>query len=143
MCIQFNCLDCKQSKFKACEHYDPEASKCDLGTEDAPFLEAAYRCGTCETIKGVIRSLHLLLYKEPWLATEGAAGAPKRESWEMGSEDGGETQPYDSDDDDDEDGYTEEERKAVREEAERAVALRWGLLKKEQEQEEEKEHKSS
>lgn len=142
MCIQYNCLDCKQSKFKACEHYDPEASKCDLGTEGAPFLETAYRCGTCETIKGVIRSLHILLYKEPWLATEGAAGAPKRESWEMGSEDGGETQPYDSDDDD-EDSYTEEERKAAREEAERAVALRWGLLKKEQEQEEEKEHKSN
>lgn len=141
MCIQFACLDCKKTKYKACEHHDPESSKCDLGTEDVPFLEKAYRCGTCETIKAVIQSLQALLVREPWLATEGAAGAPKKESWEMSSERSGEIQPYDSDDDDDEDGYTAEERKAIREEAERAVALRWGLLKKEQEQEE--EHKSN
>ena len=40
-------------------------------------------CETCQTINGVIHKLDTLLIREPWLETEGMAGAPVREAWEM------------------------------------------------------------
>lgn len=135
MCFQYPCIDCKQIKYHACENYDENTRKCGDGTEPIQTIRIPQKCGTCVTIRGVIHSLRVLLFREPWLATEGVAGAPKKESWEMESE-----QKHDWDHDyqsggEDEDGYTQEKRKAIRGEAERAVTERWNAMKKEQEQE--------
>ncbi|KAK5047972.1 hypothetical protein LTR84_006162 [Exophiala bonariae] len=134
MCFKYHCIDCKQNKYSSCKDYDEDTRKCGDGTEPVPTIRIPQKCGTCVTIRGAIRGLRVLLFREPWLATEGLAGAPKKESWEMGVD-----EKHDWDHDyqsggEDEDGYTQEKRKAIREEAERAVAARWDAMKKEQEE---------
>jgi hypothetical protein len=133
MCFQYHCIDCKQYKYNSCKDYDENTRKCGDGTEPIQTVRTPLKCGTCVTIRGAIRSLRVLLFREPWLATEGLAGAPKKESWEEVEERHDWDHDYQSGGED-EDGYTQEKRKAVREHAERAVAARWETMKKEQEQ---------
>ena len=71
------------------------------------------RCETCVTVEGVISALRTLVFREPWWATEGKAGEPKKEAWEL---DGLEKKVVDEDDNDDDDeaafgdGMTTKER---------------------------------
>lgn len=133
MCFQYKCVDCNQTKHKHCTKFDDNTKKCGAIVEEVLPGEKYQKCRTCVTIKGAINSLRHLVFREPWLATEGLSGAPKKESWDVDNQ---EDQNYDSGGED-EDGYIQEKRKTVREEAERAVAQRWGLMKREQEQEQE------
>lgn len=99
------------------------------------------------TIKGVIQALRLLVFREPYLLTEGLAGAPKKEAWEEGGgeeekkevEEVEEVEDDDDSDGEDPDGFSKEERARVRAEAEASVMKRWGLLRAEQSAEEEPE----
>lgn len=134
MCFQYKCVDCNQSKYKYCEEFDDNTKKCGATVQERRPKEEQQKCRTCVTIKGAINSLRHLVFREPWLETEGLSGAPKKESWEMDNAE--EDKDYDSGGED-EDGYTQEKRKTVREEAERAVVRRWRLMKQEQEQEQE------
>ncbi|KEF58203.1 uncharacterized protein A1O9_06129, partial [Exophiala aquamarina CBS 119918] len=142
MCFQYKCADCKEIKLGACAHYDNNAKRCPLFGEKLPRATRRSKCYTCVTIKGVIVELRNLLYREPWLGTEGLSGAPRKESWETDNNNNNnnsssrENEEYDSGGEDP-DGYTREQRKKVRREAERAVALRWGLMKAEQSEERE------
>lgn len=135
MCFQYKCADCKNDKLACCAHYDNNSKKCDIYGEDLPWATSRLRCHTCVTIKGVIVELRNLLYREPWLGTEGLGGAPRKETWETNDDHNKENEDYDSGGDDP-DGYTREQREKVRREAERAVALRWSLMKAEPDGEE-------
>lgn len=143
MCFKYKCIDCKSNKRMCCTHYNGNTEKCEIYGAELPVGMAGIKCYTCTTIKGAIVELQILLYREPWLGTDGAGGAPKKESWEVDDNNNNkENEDYDSGGED-ADGYSWEERRKVRMEAERAVALRWGLLKAEQEAEEGTEGTSS
>ena len=93
-----------------------------------PWGKLLKRCYTCKTLVGATVALKALVLREPWLVTEGVAGAPAKEAWEMEEEKAVEGE---EDDDDDADGWTKEERAEIRRKAVEAVA-RWGLMAAEQ-----------
>lgn len=41
------------------------------------------RCLTCITVLGAIEKMRNLVFQCPWLATEGMAGEPKKQAWEL------------------------------------------------------------
>ncbi|EXJ70531.1 uncharacterized protein A1O5_06601 [Cladophialophora psammophila CBS 110553] len=136
MCFKYECDVCKKARYDFCEDYlrnEEDHKWCNVEAEK-PWGSLRKRCHTCYTIRGVIRELKALVFREPWLVTEGMAGAPEKAAWEEGEEDGdGEAAGDDVvNDDDTPDGFTKEERDRVRREAEEAVMRRWGLMKAEQ-----------
>jgi hypothetical protein len=44
---------------------------------------APSRCLNCIAVLGAIEKMRSLVVQQPWLATEGVAGAPKKEPWEL------------------------------------------------------------
>ena len=131
MCYKYKCDACKRAKYDYCreylENYEGGRRWCDVEVED-PWGSKLKRCNTCKTIIGAITELSSLVLREPWLMTEGLAGAPEKAAWETDEEvkeDGGE-------EDATPDGWTNEEREKMRREAEEAIMGRWGLLAAEQ-----------
>jgi hypothetical protein len=109
---------------------------CEIAVEK-PWGHLLKRCKACVTIVGAIIALESLVYREPWLLTEGMASAPVKEAWELeGSKnsDGKGSASKSSSDQEDAtlDGVTTEERKRMREEAEEAIMKWWRLIKEEQ-----------
>lgn len=45
--------------------------------------EAPTRCHTCALLSGVNDQLRDLVFREPWLVTEGKAGEPEKQAWEL------------------------------------------------------------
>ncbi|EXJ86622.1 hypothetical protein A1O3_03575 [Capronia epimyces CBS 606.96] len=131
MCFKYLCVSCKLDKHICCDDFiNSDQTWCNVTTE-TPWGGQKLRCPTCETIKGVIWALEVLVFREPYLLTEGMAGAPKKGAWEEEEKRGG-----GADADEDEwgelDGFTKEERERVRAEAEASVMKRWGLMRAEQ-----------
>jgi len=132
MCFKYKCYACKRPKFDYCKEYlDNYLSGrrwCDIEVEE-PWGFKLKRCPPCMTITGAIKELKSLVFREPWLLTEGMAGAPEKAAWEMEEEvkGGGEDE-----EDATPDGWTKEEREKIRREAEEAVMRRWGLMAAEQ-----------
>ena len=129
MCFKFKCRACKLPRYDYCtEWIMTDHEWCNVASE-TPWGSLRKRCDTCHVILGVIKELQSLVFREPWLTTEGKAGAPQSAAWEIGEEHWDEE--YDSEGED-ADGFTKEERRKVRQEAEAAVMKRWGVLKAEQ-----------
>ncbi|EXJ85417.1 hypothetical protein A1O1_05781 [Capronia coronata CBS 617.96] len=136
MCFKFQCVSCKLAMYNYCQKYiDSDQTWCNVSTE-TPWGSQKLCCPTCVTIKGAIQSLRALVFREPYLLTEGMAGAPKKEAWEVGP---GDKEEEEDSDGGDPDGFTKEERTRVRAEAEAAVLKRWGLLRADQIAEQERD----
>ena len=84
-------------------------------------------CETCETVNGVIAALSTLVFREPWWSSEGKAGEPAKEAWEL---DGPEEKKADREGDEGEaafgDGMTTEERIEFRRKMEESFAATQG-----------------
>ncbi|KIX96964.1 uncharacterized protein Z520_07078 [Fonsecaea multimorphosa CBS 102226] len=145
MCYKYKCDACKKAKYDYCQDYvqnEGARNGCNAIVEEKPWGGKLKRCQACTTITGAIKELKALVFREPWLVTEGMAGAPEKAAWEKEGEEGEEEEGavggvVVDDDDDTPDGYTREERARIRREAEEAVMRRWGLLRAEQAGEEE------
>jgi hypothetical protein len=139
MCFKYRCDACKKHKYDLCDSFlaNCEIScVCEIAVEE-PWGHLLKRCKACVTIVGATIALEILVYREPWLLTEGMGGAPIKEAWELeGSEhsDGKSIASKSRGDQEDAtpDGFTTEERNKMRNEAEEAVIRRWGLMKQEQ-----------
>ncbi|KIW35409.1 uncharacterized protein PV07_02107 [Cladophialophora immunda] len=138
MCFKYKCDACEKARYDFCQNYlqnQEERKWCDVAVEE-PWGGMLKRCHTCTTITGAIKELKALVFREPWLVTEGMAGAPEKAAWEKEGEEEeeavGGVVVVDDDDDATPDGYTKEERDRVRREAEEAVMRRWGLMRAEQ-----------
>ncbi|KIW77910.1 hypothetical protein Z517_07743 [Fonsecaea pedrosoi CBS 271.37] len=141
MCFKYKCDACKKANYNFCEDYlqnEEDRKWCNVAVEN-PWGSMLKRCHSCATVIGAIKELKALVFREPWLLTEGMAGAPEKAAWEKEEEEeaAGGLAVVDTDDDDTPDGYTKEERDRIRWEAEEAVMRRWGLMKAEQAAEEE------
>lgn len=130
MCFKYLCKDCKQEKYDYCNEYiNSGRSWCTITAEN-PWGAMLKKCETCETIRGVIHKLKVLVLREPYLVTEGMAGAPKKAAWELE-----EAEPIDyyggdeEEEDAESDGYTKEERRRIRAEALDAVCKRFEAMK--------------
>ena len=125
MCFKYKCDACKKGKYDYCkeyiEHYE-ERKYCTVEVEK-PWGKYLKRCHTCVTIVGAITELQSLVLREPWLLTEGMAGAPEKAAWEVEEKKKGVEE-----EDATPDGWTKEEREKIRREAEEAMMKRWGLL---------------
>ncbi|KAJ9608921.1 hypothetical protein H2200_006692 [Cladophialophora chaetospira] len=118
-----------RSKYDYCkeilENWETGRHWCNIEVEE-PWGKLLKRCHTCKTLVGARIALESLVLREPWLITEGVAGAPIKEAWEV---EGEEKKEGDEDEEDaTPDGWTKEEREKMRREAEEAVMRRWGLL---------------
>jgi hypothetical protein len=134
MCFKYKCDACKRGQYDYCreflDNYDGGRRWCNV-EEEEPWGHKLKRCHTCMTIVGAIQELNALVFREPWLVTEGVAGAPQKEAWELEAEDGEGVEEEDVGSDP-LDGLTAEEREKLRRAAEEAVLRRWGVMAAEQ-----------
>jgi hypothetical protein len=133
MCFCYRCDTCKKAQYEYCDDYKEKwftGWKCCNIEHEKPWGSLRKRCRPCTTIVGAIEELKALVFREPWLETEGMAGAPEKAAWEM---EGEEVKSFDfNSKDGTPDGFSKEEREKIRRKAEEAVARRWGLLAAEQ-----------
>ncbi|EXJ64534.1 hypothetical protein A1O7_00870 [Cladophialophora yegresii CBS 114405] len=131
----YKCDACKRGKYDYCreylENYGGGRRWCNVEQEQ-PWGHKLKRCHTCVTIVGVIKELNALVFREPWLVTEGVAGAPQKEAWEMEGEDVAGIEEEEDAVSDPLDGLTAEERGKLRHAAMEAVMRRWSLMAAEQ-----------
>ncbi|OCT54027.1 hypothetical protein CLCR_10981 [Cladophialophora carrionii] len=134
MCFKYKCDGCKRGKYDYCreyrENYEGGRRWCNV-EEEQPWGHKLKRCHTCITVVGAIKELNALVFREPWLVTEGVAGAPQKEAWELEGEDGAGVEEEDAGTDP-LDGLTAGERAKRRDAAMEAVMRRWGLMAAEQ-----------
>ena len=129
MCFAYRCYSCRKESWQFCKEYvESGDSTCNNITLEKPWGNKRLWCSPCVTIKAVIRKLNELVFREPWLLTDGVAGAPEKQEWEKEKEIVADD-PYG-------DGFTAEQRKEVRAEAEAAVMKRWALMHAQQMEEE-------
>ena len=105
--------------------YDKSEKTCKNIVYEEPYGSQRLRCETCITIKAAVQQLNELVFREPWLLTEGMAGAPVKTGWEEDKDEKAVDDRYG-------DGYTAEERERVRADAGAAVMRRWGLMRTQQ-----------
>lgn len=145
MCFVYQCFHCKKARTEICELWT-EKDKCGNMVREYPWGHKKMWCPTCFTVVGAINALNALVFREPWLLTEGMAGAPVLEDWER---EGLEEPAVAEDSGSEGDGFTKKQREEVRWEAEAAFNARFEALKvvdaekKEGEEEEEKKEKEA
>lgn len=133
MCIKYQCAHCKEGKTETCELWT-EIDKCNNVVREYPWGHKKLWCRTCSRVLGAINALNALVFREPWLLTEGMAGAPVLEDWERE----GLEEPVVAVDSGS-DGFTKKQREEVRREAEAAFNARFEALKVAEAEEKEKE----
>ena len=83
MCYRYKCDACKDRKYDYCkeflDNFEGGRRWCEVEVE-FPWGAKLKRCHSCKTIVGAITELSALVLREPWLITEGVAGAPAKEA---------------------------------------------------------------